>query len=47
MGALDGLNLFSALFFWTGFTGLSGFFILSHFPEGSEKTQSAFSGKLI
>jgi hypothetical protein len=22
-------------------------FILSHFPDGSEKTQSAFSGKLI
>jgi hypothetical protein len=32
----------------TGSTGLSGlFFILSHFPDGSEKTQSASSGKLI
>jgi hypothetical protein len=31
--------------FLTGFTGLTGLlFIFSHFPDGSEKTQSACSG---
>jgi hypothetical protein len=33
------------LFFWTGLFRI--IFILSHFPDGIEKSQSAFSGKLI
>jgi hypothetical protein len=31
--------------FWTGLTGFSGLFFLDHFPEESDPTQSAFSGK--
>jgi len=40
--------LFFFLIFRQDLQDYSGlFFALSHFPDGSEKTQSAFSGKLI
>jgi hypothetical protein len=36
-----GMDSYNSKKFWTGFTGLSGFFIFSYFHEESKETLSA------